>query len=212
MAVVTDISPKAKKALIEKGIRHEFGYGEVYHFRGLSLPSTSSVDIAPAFMLGGTKFKVVGERLILDSEQDIVFLGGTCGDNHWREEIVIPGLVQRGIDPSRLFNPVVEHWDEEAQKREDETKRSAHYMLYVIASPDPQHAEINNVSAYSLVELVMALYDAPDRTVALFDTTGMAGHVVKAINKSVKDLQARFPQAPVFTDYTELVDWLAERL
>lgn len=142
----------------------------------------------------------------------IVFLGGTCGDNHWREDIVIPALVDRGVDPARLFNPVVERWDEEAQQREDSVKQVAAYQLYVIASPDPSAPEVANVSAYSLVEATMGLYDAPERTVILMDTTGMAKHTAKALLKSVADWRQRFPGAPIFVEYAALVEWLAPRM
>jgi len=140
-----------------------------------------------------------------------LFLGGTCGENQWREDIVIPGLVSRGVDPALIFNPVVDDWNEEAQAREDELKRTTRYMLYVIASPNPDGVSAN-VSAYSLVELIMSLYDAPRRTVALFDTTGMAPHAAKAIKKSMQDLRQRFPHAPIFSEYTALLDWLAGEL
>jgi hypothetical protein len=140
-----------------------------------------------------------------------VFLGGTCGSNNWREEIVIPALLKRGIPPETLFNPVVEHWTDEARRKEDEVKATADYMLYVIASPDPTGSTAN-VSAYSLVELVMSLYDSPERTVALFDTTGMPKHTTKGINKTVQNLRQRFPHAAIFTDYDALIEWLADRL
>lgn len=140
-----------------------------------------------------------------------VFLGGTCGANHWREDIVIPELLARGVDPQSLFNPVVSHWDAAAQAREDEVKRTADYLLFVIVSPDPR-GQTANVSAYSLVELVMSLYDAPERTVALFQTDGMVPHAAKAIDKSVKDLRERFPDAPIFSAYLPLLDWLEVRL
>lgn len=142
----------------------------------------------------------------------IVFLGGTCGDNRWREEIVIPALLERGVDPSCLFNPVVKHWDEAAQRREDRAKQVAAYQLYVIASPDPGTPEVANVSAYSLVEATMGLYDAPERTVILMDVTGMAKHTAKALLKSVADWRQRFPGAPIFVEYAALVEWLAPRL
>ncbi len=140
-----------------------------------------------------------------------VFLGGTCGSNPWREQLVIPGLLARGIPAQALFNPVVAQWDAQAQAREDEAKRTATYQLYVIANPDPQ-AQTANLSAYSLVELVMALYDAPERTVVVFATTGMADHTAKAIRKAAQDLYERFPSAPIFTDYTDAVEWLAAHL
>lgn len=90
-------------------------------------------------------------------------------------------------------------------------KATADYQLYVIASPDPT-SQTANVSAYSLVELVLALFDKPERTVACFITDGMAKHTAKAINKAVQDLRERFPGAPIFTEYDHLVEWLASRL
>ncbi len=140
-----------------------------------------------------------------------VFLGGTCGKNTWRETIVIPGLIERGVGIGQMFNPVVKDWNEQAQAREDHAKRTMEYMLYVIASPEPNSGTAN-VSAYSLVEVLMALYDAPDRTVALFDTSGLENHTAKVIRKAVQDIRARFPQAPIFAEYDGLMDWLATRL
>jgi hypothetical protein len=156
----------------------------------------------------GFTFALEGRNIIVSYSDGLIFLGGTVGSNAWRETIVIPGLLARGIPFDRLFNPVVEHWTPEARQREDEVKRAAWCMLYVIASPDPLNGTAN-VSAYSLVELVMSLYDAPDRTIALFDMTNMAPHTSKAVQKSVSDLQARFPTAPIFTEYRVMMDWIA---
>lgn len=142
----------------------------------------------------------------------LIFLGGTCGSNNWRKDIVIPGLLERGVSPECLFDPVVEHWDEEAQKREDAAKLFADYQLYVIASPDPSAPEVTNVSAYSLVEATMCLYDAAEKTVILVDTTGMAKHTGKAIAKCAADWHKRFPDAPIFADYGSLIEWIAPRL
>lgn len=142
----------------------------------------------------------------------LVFLGGTCGDNHWREDIVIPGLLERGVDPDCLFNPVVEQWGEEAQRNEDRVKAFADYQLYVIASPDPSAPDVTNVSGYSLVEATMGLYDAPAKTLILVDTTGMAKHTAKAIAKCATDWHQRFPCAPIFADYASLIECLANRL
>lgn len=144
--------------------------------------------------------------------RNVVFLGGTCGKNHWREDIVIPGLLERGVSPDALFNPVVENWDDAAREREDEMKRTARWQLYVIASPDPGMADCPVVSGYSLVEATMGLYDAPARTVILVDTTGMAEATEASIAKAVADWWWRFPDAPIFADYAALIEWLAPRL
>lgn len=60
-----------------------------------------------------------------------VFLGGTCNDSKWRDE-VIPLLEKSGLD---YFNPVVgedEDWDEAAQQREKEERRDCDFCLYGI--------------------------------------------------------------------------------
>lgn len=54
-----------------------------------------------------------------------VFLGGTCADTTWREEL-IPMLK---ID---YFNPVVDDWDEECQNIENYEKKHDLWQLYVI--------------------------------------------------------------------------------
>jgi hypothetical protein len=134
-----------------------------------------------------------------------VFLGGTVGTNTWRED-VIPELTRRGIPLEALYDPPVDDWTEEIQAREDAAKRHASYLLYVIAHPGGSSAA---VSAYSLVEAVMGLYDRPGQTVVAFDTSGMTGHVLKVMRKIIRDLQERFPDAPIFDNNRDAaIDWL----
>ena len=135
-----------------------------------------------------------------------VFLGGTVGTNTWREE-VIAELTRRGIPAEALYAPPVDDWTEEIQAREDAAKRQAAYHLYAIAHPGGSREA---VSAYSLVEAVMSLYDRPGQTVVAFDTSGMTGHVLKTMRKIIRDLHHRFPDAPIFDDNRDAaVDWLA---
>jgi uncharacterized phage-like protein YoqJ len=141
----------------------------------------------------------------------MIFLGGTIGANNWRTEIVIPALIERGVPAETLFNPVVEHWDRQAQEREDEVKHTADYLFYVLASPDP-HGQTSNVSAYSLVEATMHLYDASERTIVVLDTTGMPRHTTKAMTKAINDLRKRFPNAPIFDDYASAIEYLVQKL
>ena len=134
-----------------------------------------------------------------------VFLGGTVGRNTWRED-VIPELTRRGIPLEALYDPPVDDWTEEIQAREGAAKNQASYLLYVIAHPGGSSAA---VSAYSLVEAVMGLYDRPGQTVVAFDTSGMTGHVLKVMRKIVRDLQERFPDAPIFDNNRDAaIDWL----
>lgn len=138
----------------------------------------------------------------------LAFLGGTCGNNLWRPAFAA-SLVALGVSADNLFDPVVPNWNAEAQAKEDAAKKEAAYMLYYLANPGEEN---NTVSSYSLVEAVMSLYDAPEKTVVVFDTNGQPPHVVKAMTKSYRDLVKRFPNAPIFNDLEQAKQWLAEQL
>lgn len=137
-----------------------------------------------------------------------MFLGGTCGNNNWRKGL-IERLTARGVAPEVLFDPVVPNWDEAAQKKEDEAKANATVNLFYLG--DPQQAD-NRVSFYSLLEATMGLYDASERTVVVFDTTGMPKAAEKSNAKACKDLRKRFPDAKIFPTLAEAEDWLAANL
>jgi len=138
----------------------------------------------------------------------LVFLGGTAANNPWREQF-IADLVARGVDSTALFNPVVADWDEKAQAREEEAKAQATHHVYYIADP---MQEGNPLSAYSMVEATMALYDRPDTTVIIFDTAGMGGHPLKAMNQAARVLVQRHPNANIFTSVELAKQWLVDQL
>ena len=138
----------------------------------------------------------------------LVFLGGTAANNTWRDGL-IEALVGRGISSDALFNPVVKDWNEEAQRREETAKAGASHLVFYVADPKQ---EGNPLSAYSMVEATMALYDKPDRTVVVFDTEGLSGHPLKAMNQTLKVLKARFPGANIFGTRHDAIDWLASQL
>ena len=57
-----------------------------------------------------------------------VFLGGTCNESTWRNEL-IPLLEKEGIE---YFNPVVEDWTPECQEEEYRQKEICDVHLYLI--------------------------------------------------------------------------------
>ena len=61
----------------------------------------------------------------MKKQNENVFLGGTCNDSTWRERLIKDLKVP-------YFNPVVKDWDEEAQKREVEQRKTAKFVLFVI--------------------------------------------------------------------------------
>jgi uncharacterized phage-like protein YoqJ len=134
----------------------------------------------------------------------LVFLGGTVGNNPWRVEL-IDRLIDRGVDVGCLFNPVVSNWNEEAQAREEDAKALADYMIFYLGSPEQDD---NPISAYSMVEATMALYDAPKTTVVVFDHNGIEGHALKAVKQTEKVLRKRFPEACILGSLVDAIDWL----
>jgi len=138
----------------------------------------------------------------------LVFLGGTAANNNWRESFV-EECVERGVQRECLFNPVVKDWNEEAQRREEKAKAEASHLVFYIADP---RQDGNPLSAYSMVEATMALYDKQERTVVVFDTEGMSGHPLKAVKQTLNVLRGRFPEANIFSTREDALDWLGYEL
>ena len=85
-----------------------------------------------------------------EGEKMKVFLGGTCNESKWRDE-----MIQRlKID---YFNPVVEDWNEECQAREIEERSTADYCLYVITP--------KMTGVYSIAEVVDDSNKRPKKTI-----------------------------------------------
>jgi hypothetical protein len=79
-----------------------------------------------------------------------IFLGGTCAESTWRERL-IPLL------KIKFFNPVVENWDEEAQKKEIYEREHDDFCLYTI-TPLMQ-------GVYSIAEVTQDSNERPDKTI-----------------------------------------------
>ncbi len=126
----------------------------------------------------------------------------------WRLGL-IERLVESGVPRTPLFNPVVDDWNEAAQKEEDFAKEVATYQFYYLGDPK---MEDNRLSLYSMLEAVLGLFDAPERTVVVFDSTDMPKFAVKSMAKSCKDLQKRFPEGMIFGTLEEAETWLAKNV
>lgn len=79
-----------------------------------------------------------------------VFLGGTCNDSEWRNEL-IPML---DID---YFNPVVDDWAEECYQEELRQREICDYCLYVITP--------RMTGVYSIAEVVDDSNKRPEKTI-----------------------------------------------
>lgn len=84
-----------------------------------------------------------------------VFLGGTCEGYDWRKELISL------LDTSKVdfFNPIVDDWNEEAQKKELEERKNTDFCLYTI-TPDMK-------GCYSIAEAIDDSNKRPDKTIFL---------------------------------------------
>lgn len=89
---------------------------------------------------------------ILDRPK-MVFLGGTCNDTAWRDEIT-PKL------KITVFNPIVKNWTPDCQEIEKQKRLEADFALYVI-SP-------KMTGVYSIAEIVDDSNKRPDKTIFCF--------------------------------------------
>ena len=83
-------------------------------------------------------------------EYEKVFLGGTCNNSLWREEL-IPQL------SIKYFNPVVENWTLECQEEELRQRKECDYCLYCITP--------KMTGVYSIAEVVDDSNKRPDKTI-----------------------------------------------
>lgn len=79
-----------------------------------------------------------------------VFLGGTCNESTWRDELI----KMLEIDH---FNPIVEDWDSWAQRREVYEREHCDFVLYVITPL--------MTGSYAIAEAVDDSNKRPDKTV-----------------------------------------------
>ncbi|CAL4116899.1 unnamed protein product [Meganyctiphanes norvegica] len=63
------------------------------------------------------------------SPQYEVFLGGSCGNTTWRQDLAIPRLKENGIS---FYNPQVTHWSEALIELEYHAKQTSMVLFYVL--------------------------------------------------------------------------------
>lgn len=98
-----------------------------------------------------------------------VFLGGTCNNSLWRDQL-IPKLE---ID---YFNPVVPEWNDEAYEKELYEREHCDFCLYVLT------AKMKGV--YSIAEVVDDSNKRPKKTIFCFSDHD--GEFDPAVLKSMK--------------------------
>jgi len=119
-----------------------------------------------------------------------VFLGGTCDNSTWRDEL-IPLLK---ID---YFNPVTMDWNEASRIEEARQKETCDYCLYVIAKA---------TSLYSIAEAVDDSNKRPNKTIFCIISNDIIQPVLKHIIQ-VQEIVSR-NGAHVFSNLQAVANFL----
>ena len=96
-----------------------------------------------------------------------VFLGGTCNNSIWRNELI----KKINID---YFNPVVDDWTPECQQEELKQREICDFVLYTITK------EMTGV--YSIAEVVDDSNKRPEKTVFCLLEEGFDKGQLKSLN------------------------------
>ena len=116
--------------------------------------------------------KVVTHKIIVEAEKKKkCFLGGTCAESTWREEL-IPQL------ELKYFNPVVEDWTPECMEEEIRQRENCDYCLYVITSAMK--------GVYSIAEVVDDSNKRPEKTVFCVLEDGFDEGELKSLKQVAK--------------------------
>lgn len=141
-----------------------------------------------------------------------VFLGGTCGNNPWREKL-LEQLSARRVGTAGFFNPMVRAggWNADIQFLEDQHRNSCDHEVFFIGDPMEHRSGDDQISPYSMAEALVALHADPDRTMVTFDYTDLVGHGLDATKKFEMDIRKAFPSAKIFSSLGAAEEWLAMR-
>ena len=101
-----------------------------------------------------------------------VFLGGTCNESTWRDELI----KKLKID---YFNPVVDDWTEECYKEELRQREICDYCLYVITP--------RMTGVYYIAEVIDDSNKRPEKTIFCFlsndDSKRFVNGQIKSLDK-----------------------------
>lgn len=141
------------------------------------------------------QFTQLKDKNSMKKQNPNVFLGGTCNDSTWRKRLIKDLKVP-------YFNPVVDDWNEESQKKEIEERESAKFVLYVIT---PLMKGV-----YSIAEAVDDSNKRPEKTLFCVlekdDEKEFGEFEMKSLNQVKKMVEKN--GAKVFENLSDIAEFL----
>ena len=134
-------------------------------------------------------------KLLKVAKKPTVFLGGTCNESNWRDNLI-------KLLKVNFYNPIVKNWTEEAKKEEIKQRKLCDWVLYVITP--------KMTGVFSIAETVDDSNKQPEKTLFCVlkedeDKTFDEGQLtsLNAVSKMVKNNGAK-----VFYTLEEIAEYL----
>lgn len=100
-----------------------------------------------------------------------IFLGGTCAETTWRDELI-------NVLTVNYFNPVVKDWTPECQAKEmDEKENKCNIHFYYITK--------EMMGVFSIAEVVDSTFQQNKRTILHVNPDGFEKHALKSLKATV---------------------------
>lgn len=117
-----------------------------------------------------------------------IFLGGTV-DDPWREEFIHLAKANSAFNDIKLFNPIVEDWDDDARDNENKVKDNAFINLFVITPKTIGMFSIAEAVEYSHRKHCKVVFVAYDKFNSGFssDSSNRVEHSLDATGKLIED-------------------------
>ncbi len=109
----------------------------------------------------------------MENFKNSTFLGGTCNESTWREE-----LIAQLDEQVELFNPVIPDWTPECQAREDKAREESRYVLFVITS--------QMTGVFSIAEAVDCSNKRPGNTLFSYIPDGFEKGQIRSLEATAR--------------------------
>ena len=130
------------------------------------------------------------------TDKTTIFLGGTCNGSKWRNKFIL--MLDNRFDP---FDPVVDDWNEDAQREEEYHKANDNYLVFCITP--------KMTGFFSIAEMIDNMHIRPRTTVVCFldkdDNSEFTIPQSKSIDATIKLLQSY--GVAVFTSLEDMAEY-----
>jgi len=142
---------------------------------------------------------VISKEVAPAASDDVIFLGGSCNPTTWRTDISVPLLQKNNV---HFFNPQVDDWTPDLMVQEQNAKKNAEVLLFVVDGVTRSIASMVEIAELISIgrKLVLVINNVPEGQEV--EGSVVTGREVKDLNRGrayLADVADRH-NVPVYSD------------